>query len=76
MSEMSWVGCKVNVDCGEIGIFDGKVFEIDDNEGCMKLKNGGYIFETGDRFALEIISNAWQKCLYFLIKQKIKFING
>ena len=44
MSEMSWVGCKVNVDCGEIGIFDGKVFEIDDNEGCMKLKNGGYIF--------------------------------
>ena len=39
---MSWLGCVVTVDCGEIGIFEGKVSEIDDNEGCMKLKNGGY----------------------------------
>ena len=39
---MSWLGCVVTVDCGEIGIFKGKVSEIDDNEGCMKLKNGGY----------------------------------
>ena len=52
MSEMSWVGCLVNVDCGEIGIFEGKVTEIDDGDGCVKLKNGGYIFsETGNVLA-------------------------
>ena len=41
---MSWVGCVVLVDCGEIGNFEGKVCEIDDSEGCVKLKNGGYNF--------------------------------
>ena len=40
MSEMSWLGCVVNVNCGEIGVFEGKVTEIDDQDGCVKLKNG------------------------------------
>ena len=39
MSEMSWLGCVVNVNCGEIGVFEGKVTEIDDQDGCVKLKS-------------------------------------
>lgn len=40
MSEVSWLGCLVDVDCGEIGIFEGKVTEIDDTSGTLKLSNG------------------------------------
>ena len=41
---MSCLGCTVNVDCGEIGIFEGKVTEIDDQVDCVKLENGEYNF--------------------------------
>ena len=52
MSEMSWLGCVVLVDCGEIGNFEGKVSEIDDNEGCVKLKNASL---DGNRLPSDVI---------------------
>ena len=49
---MSWVGCVVLVDCGEIGNFEGKVSEIDDSEGCLKLKNASL---DGNRLPSDVI---------------------
>ena len=45
MSEFNWVGCEVLVDCGEIGKFGGKVTEVDNDDECVRLKNGEhYLF--------------------------------
>ena len=57
MSEFNWVGCEVHVDCGEIGIFEGKVTEIDNQDGCVRLKNGVYICRIEKVFYLFLVIN-------------------
>ena len=40
MSAANWRGFLVRVNCGDIGIFEGRVSSINEQEGFLLLQNG------------------------------------